>query len=49
MEVKITTLSENTASAGCLGEWGLSMFVEADGKKILFDTGVGSRRSIMLT
>jgi 7,8-dihydropterin-6-yl-methyl-4-(beta-D-ribofuranosyl)aminobenzene 5'-phosphate synthase len=41
MEIKITTLSENTATAGCLGEWGLSMFVEADGKKILFDTGGG--------
>jgi len=41
MEVKITTLSENTAGGGCLGEWGLSMFVEADGKKILFDTGGG--------
>ena len=41
MKIKITTLSENTAGAGCLGEWGLSMFVEADGKKILFDTGGG--------
>jgi 7,8-dihydropterin-6-yl-methyl-4-(beta-D-ribofuranosyl)aminobenzene 5'-phosphate synthase len=41
MEVKITTLSENTAGGGCLGEWGLSMFVEADGKKVLFDTGGG--------
>jgi 7,8-dihydropterin-6-yl-methyl-4-(beta-D-ribofuranosyl)aminobenzene 5'-phosphate synthase len=41
MEIKITTLSENTASAGALGEWGLSMFVEADGQKILFDTGGG--------
>ena len=41
MEVKITTLSENTASAACIGEWGLSMLVEADGMKILFDTGGG--------
>jgi 7,8-dihydropterin-6-yl-methyl-4-(beta-D-ribofuranosyl)aminobenzene 5'-phosphate synthase len=41
MEVKITTLSENSAGAGCIGEWGLSMLVEADGKKILFDTGAG--------
>lgn len=41
MEVKITTLSENTVGAGCLGEHGISMFVEADGKKILFDTGGG--------
>jgi 7,8-dihydropterin-6-yl-methyl-4-(beta-D-ribofuranosyl)aminobenzene 5'-phosphate synthase len=41
MEVKITTLSENTAGAGYLGEWGLCMFIDVDGKKILFDTGAG--------
>jgi 7,8-dihydropterin-6-yl-methyl-4-(beta-D-ribofuranosyl)aminobenzene 5'-phosphate synthase len=41
MEIKITTLAENTAGPGTLGEWGLSMFIEADGKKILFDTGGG--------
>jgi 7,8-dihydropterin-6-yl-methyl-4-(beta-D-ribofuranosyl)aminobenzene 5'-phosphate synthase len=41
MEIKITTLSENTAGHDALGEWGLSMLVEADGKKILFDTGAG--------
>lgn len=41
MEIKITTLSENTASAGCLAEWGLSMLVEADGLRVLFDTGAG--------
>ena len=41
MEVKITTLSENTAVAGSLGEWGLCMFIEVGGKKILFDTGAG--------
>jgi 7,8-dihydropterin-6-yl-methyl-4-(beta-D-ribofuranosyl)aminobenzene 5'-phosphate synthase len=41
MEIKITTLAENTAELGCLAEWGLSMFVEADGAKILFDTGAG--------
>lgn len=40
MKIKITTLSENT-SAGVLAEWGLSMFIEANGKKILFDTGGG--------
>jgi metal-dependent hydrolase (beta-lactamase superfamily II) len=40
MKVKITTLSENTASQGAvLAEWGLSVLVEADGKKILMDTG----------
>jgi len=41
MEIKITTLSENTASAGCLAEWGISMLVEADGLRVLFDTGAG--------
>ena len=41
MEIKITTLNENTASLGFLAEWGLSMLVEADGQKILFDTGMG--------
>lgn len=41
MEVKITTLSENTANYGVLGEWGLSILVEADGNKILMDTGMG--------
>jgi 7,8-dihydropterin-6-yl-methyl-4-(beta-D-ribofuranosyl)aminobenzene 5'-phosphate synthase len=42
MEVKITTLSENSASTIGLAEWGLSMLVEADGQKILFDTGSGT-------
>lgn len=41
MDVKITTLSENTATFGHIAEWGLSMLIEADGKKILFDTGAG--------
>jgi 7,8-dihydropterin-6-yl-methyl-4-(beta-D-ribofuranosyl)aminobenzene 5'-phosphate synthase len=41
MEVKITTLSENTAELGFLGEWGLSMFIQADGCNVLFDTGAG--------
>jgi 7,8-dihydropterin-6-yl-methyl-4-(beta-D-ribofuranosyl)aminobenzene 5'-phosphate synthase len=41
MKIKITTLSENTADLGCLAEWGLSMFIEADGLKVLFDTGAG--------
>jgi 7,8-dihydropterin-6-yl-methyl-4-(beta-D-ribofuranosyl)aminobenzene 5'-phosphate synthase len=39
MEINITTLSENTANQGFLAEWGLSILVEADGQKILFDTG----------
>ena len=39
MEIQITTLSENTANIGFLAEWGLSILVEADGQKVLFDTG----------
>lgn len=41
MELRITTLSENTASARrrLLAEWGLSILVEADGLKILLDAG----------
>jgi len=41
MEIKITTLAENTAELGYLAEWGLSMFIEADGARVLFDTGMG--------
>ena len=41
MEIKLTTLTENTASYGFLGEWGLSILVEADGKRVLMDTGLG--------
>jgi len=40
MDIKITTLSENTAGAGdLLGEWGLSILVEAYGMRLLLDTG----------
>ena len=40
MNLKITTLSENTAGLGnFLGEWGLSILLETDEKNILFDTG----------
>ncbi len=41
MEIKITTLAENTADVGFLAEWGLSMYIETDGANILFDTGAG--------
>jgi 7,8-dihydropterin-6-yl-methyl-4-(beta-D-ribofuranosyl)aminobenzene 5'-phosphate synthase len=41
MEIKITTLSENSATHEYLAEWGLSMFIEADGLRVLFDTGAG--------
>jgi 7,8-dihydropterin-6-yl-methyl-4-(beta-D-ribofuranosyl)aminobenzene 5'-phosphate synthase len=39
MDVRITTLSENTASYGFLAEWGLSILIEVDGLRILMDTG----------
>ena len=41
MEIRITTLSENTANHGFLAEWGLSILVEVDGTRILMDTGWG--------
>jgi 7,8-dihydropterin-6-yl-methyl-4-(beta-D-ribofuranosyl)aminobenzene 5'-phosphate synthase len=40
MSIRITTLSENTAGRmNLLAEWGLSILIEADGYKILLDTG----------
>jgi 7,8-dihydropterin-6-yl-methyl-4-(beta-D-ribofuranosyl)aminobenzene 5'-phosphate synthase len=42
VEVRITTLSENTAARmGILAEWGLSVLVEVDNLKILLDAGQG--------
>jgi len=41
MSTQITTLSENTvARVNLLAEWGLSILIEADGCKILLDTGL---------
>jgi len=40
MEIRIATLSENTATYGFLAEWGLSILVEVDGLKTLVDTGL---------
>lgn len=37
--LKITVLSTMLADGDELGEWGFAALVEADGKKILFDTG----------
>ncbi len=37
--VSVTILSSNLANWGTIGEWGLSAFVEVDGRCILFDTG----------
>jgi 7,8-dihydropterin-6-yl-methyl-4-(beta-D-ribofuranosyl)aminobenzene 5'-phosphate synthase len=40
MTIRITTLSENTASNGeILAEWGLSILIETGQANILFDTG----------
>jgi len=40
MPITVTTLVENTAGVPTLfGEWGQSLLVEADGLKVLFDTG----------
>lgn len=44
MEARATTLSENTAFVmprGLLGEWGLSVLVERDDRKVLLDAGAG--------
>jgi 7,8-dihydropterin-6-yl-methyl-4-(beta-D-ribofuranosyl)aminobenzene 5'-phosphate synthase len=41
MDICITTLIENTASVGFMAEWGLSMLIEADDRRILLDTGPG--------
>ena len=41
MEIKITTLSENTANrGGFIGEWGLSILIDTGDLKILMDTGM---------
>lgn len=41
MAVQITTLSENTAGRmGVVAEWGLSILIEADGTRVLLDTGL---------
>jgi 7,8-dihydropterin-6-yl-methyl-4-(beta-D-ribofuranosyl)aminobenzene 5'-phosphate synthase len=40
MQIRITTLNENTANYGFLAEWGLSILVEVDGMRILMDTGL---------
>ena len=40
MDIRITTLSENSAAMGyLLGEWGLSILIETEAANILLDTG----------
>lgn len=41
MDIRITTLNENTANLGFLAEWGLSILIEIDGFRILLDAGPG--------
>ena len=42
MDINLTILAENAAAPGGIGEWGFSALVEADGKRVLFDTGAGT-------
>ena len=41
MSVSVHCLVDTLADAGYLPEFGLSLFVESDGRRILFDTGAG--------
>jgi 7,8-dihydropterin-6-yl-methyl-4-(beta-D-ribofuranosyl)aminobenzene 5'-phosphate synthase len=41
MDIRITTLIENTASVDFMAEWGLSILIETDDRRILLDTGSG--------
>ncbi|MBN2715361.1 MAG: MBL fold metallo-hydrolase [Deltaproteobacteria bacterium] len=38
--LRTITLCENTAQFGFLAEWGLSIFIEAHGRRLLLDTGM---------
>jgi 7,8-dihydropterin-6-yl-methyl-4-(beta-D-ribofuranosyl)aminobenzene 5'-phosphate synthase len=40
MAIRFTTLTENTANYGFMAEWGFSILIEADGRRILMDTGM---------
>ncbi len=42
MEVRLTTLCENTAAFGFWAEWGLSILIEVNGSKVLMDTGMST-------
>jgi 7,8-dihydropterin-6-yl-methyl-4-(beta-D-ribofuranosyl)aminobenzene 5'-phosphate synthase len=42
MDITISILAENSAAPNGIGEWGFSALVEADGKRVLFDTGAGT-------
>ena len=38
-ELEMTVLTDNTAEEPLAGEWGLSILIDADGRRILLDTG----------
>lgn len=40
--MRAVVLSDNISAEGLKGEWGLSIFIEHNGKKILLDTGASS-------
>ena len=37
--MKITVLTDNKAKESLKGEWGLSLYIEHGGKRLLLDTG----------
>ena len=41
--MKATVLIDNIAHNDCCGEWGLSVFIEHEGKNILLDTGASGK------
>ena len=41
--IEITVLIDNAASEPLAAEWGLSILIAVDGRKILLDTGSGQR------
>lgn len=40
--MKATVLVDNIGENGIKGEWGLSIYIENDGTKLLLDTGASS-------
>ena len=41
--MKATVLADNIADGELLGEWGLCIYIEYNGRKILLDTGASDR------
>lgn len=38
--IELVTLCENTATFGCMAEWGFGLYINVNGYRILFDTGM---------